>query len=307
MDAFSRDDLTLRTLLAKATEARGEAWIQQLPSAIAACVERWSLILEPPFVDLSYNYAAPATRADGSHAVLKIGDPSDREFRTEAFALEIFDGRGVCRLLELDLETGAMLLERAEPGTPLFDVDDEEPATEAAVGVMQRLWRPVPDDHSFPTVAYWASGIQRLLRDRCGGGTGPLPAPLVERAEAHFADLLSSTGEQVLLHGDLHHWNILAAQREPWLAIDPKGVVGEREYEVGAILRNPAPQLLQQPDPAHILARRLDQLSEMLDFNRERLRDWGIAQAVLSAVWTFDDHPSGWDFALRCAEILSRL
>jgi streptomycin 6-kinase len=127
---------------------------------------------------------------------------------------------------------------------------------------------------------------------------------LVERAEATFTEFLATPYEPVLLHGDLHHGNILTAQREPWLALDPKGVVGEAAYEVGAFLRNPMPRLLQGPDPGRLLARRVDQMAEELGFDRERLLRWGIAQAVLSAWWSYEDHGHGWEPAIACARYL---
>jgi streptomycin 6-kinase len=141
------------------------------------------------------------------------------------------------------------------------------------------------------------------LRSRFAGGTGPLPAELVDRAEAIYRDLLSSMGPVVLLHGDFHLDNILRAQRAPWIAIDPQGVAGEAEYEVGALLRNPP----KGADRARALGRRLDQLAEELGFSRERLRLWGLAQAVLAAWWGVEDHDSVWEGAIECAEVLARV
>ena len=201
--------------------AAGVEWLERLPALVAACGERWSLEVGPPFPQLSFNYAAPARRIDGTAAVLKLSYPDDPGFHMEAEALRLFAGRGAALLLELDKGRGAMLLERLEPGVPLTTVGDDEEATSIAAGVMRRLWRPVPRDHQFPTVSEWARGFDRLRRS-FGGGTGPMPVTLVEEAEGLFADLLASEEEPVLLHGDLHHHNVLAARREPWLAIDPK-------------------------------------------------------------------------------------
>ena len=165
---------------------------------------------------------------------------------------------------------------------------------------MRQLWRPVPPDHTFPTVARWAKGMQRL-RAEFGGGTGPFPSRLVEKAERLFADLLGSMNAPVLLHGDLHHWNILAAERRPWLAIDPKGIAGEPAYEVGALLRN---RLDAGPDIRRLTMRRVDQLAEALGFDRKRLWAWCLAQAVLSAWWSYEDHGGGWEEMIEFAELL---
>jgi streptomycin 6-kinase len=282
--------------------AAGAEWLERLPATVALCEERWSLAVGLPFPELSYNYAARAIRADGTAAVLKLSFPN-AELRAEAEALRLFDGRGAVRLLEVDLDAGAMLLERLGPGLPLTSVRGEEEATSIAADVLGELWRPVPPDHPFPTVADWALGLARLRRD-FGGGTGPLPTPLVERAEALFAELLKSQTEPVLLHGDLHHYNVLAAGRRPWLAIDPKGVVGEPAYDTGALLRNPA-HLLRTPQPAKVLERRLDQLCERLDLDRSRVAGWSTSQAVLAAYWSLEESGRVWDEALAFAELLA--
>jgi streptomycin 6-kinase len=283
--------------------AVGAEWLDRLPSLIAGCEERWSLDVGPPFPDLSFNYVAPTLRSGGAEAVLKLSLPGDPGFQREAEALRLFDGRGAVRLLELDLGHGAMLLERLQPGVPLTAVRDDEEATSIAAGVLKRLWRPVPPRHPFPSVSEWARGFDRLRRS-FGGGTGPMPAALVEKAERLFGELLVSQDEPALLHGDLHHANILTARREPWLAIDPKGVVGEPAYDTAALLHNPA-EALEAPLPGKLLERRIDLLSEELGLDRVRVRGWGIAQAVLAAYWGLEDSGQVWEAALAFAELLS--
>jgi streptomycin 6-kinase len=147
----------------------------------------------------------------------------------------------------------------------------------------------------------------REFRFHDGGGCGPFPAALLEEAESLFAELSASMAGPVLLHGDLHQDNILAASREPWLAIDPKGLIGEPAYEVGALLHNPLPDLLEAPQPACVLRRRVDQLAAELGFDRARIRGWGVAQAVLAAWWTVEDHGHPWDAALTCAKMLAEI
>jgi streptomycin 6-kinase len=293
----------LAQTIVEAFGQKGAEWLRGLSVLAAECAQRWSLTILPPFASMSYNYVAPAVRADGTDAVLKLGVPNP-ELLTEIEALRLFDGRGIVRLLDADPERGALLLERLKPGTLLSSVTDDEQATSIAAQVMQQLWRPVPPEHPFPTVARWAAGLQRL-RDRFDGGTGPFPTTWVERAERLFAELIESMDEPVLLHGDLHHYNILAAERQPWLALDPKGVVGEAAYEVGALLRNPCSRILGEPGVRRISARRLDQLAAELGFDRERLVGWGVAQAVLSAWWVYEDHGHGWEPWIAFADMLA--
>jgi streptomycin 6-kinase len=285
--------------------AAGVEWLDRLPALVTRCEARWSLEVGPPFPELSFNYAAPALRADGAPVVLKLSFPGDPDFEREAEALRLFDGRGAARLLEFDLDRGAMLLERLEPGVPLTTVRSDDEATCIAADVLRQLWRPVPPGHAFPSVSDRARGFDRLRRS-FGGGTGPMPAALVERAEAFFAELLASQGEPALLHGDLHHYNVLAARREPWLAIDPKGVVGEPAYDTAALLHNPV-ETLRTPRPGKVLERRVDLLSEELGLDRERVRGWGFAQAVLAAYWGLEDSGQVWEESLVFAELLSAI
>jgi streptomycin 6-kinase len=285
--------------------ADGLAWLDRLPAILGACEQRWSISLGPPFPRISYNYAAPATRADGTPAVLKSCYP-DHEPLRESEALRLFDGQGAVRLLAADLDQGVLLLERAVPGTPIGALEDDEQAVSAAASVLRRLWRPAPAEHPVPTVADWGKGFARL-RERFGGATGPFPPPLVERAERLFAELAAAMATPALLHGDLNYGNVLAAERESWLAIDPKGLIGEPVYDTGVLLRDPLSYIHSSSEPRRLLARRIDQLAAELGFDRVRIRDWGFAQAVLSAWWSFEDHGRGWEPAIACAELLAAI
>lgn len=283
----------------------GIEWLERLPAIVAECEQRWSLTAMAPFEYLSINYIVPAMRADGTEVILKIGVPNP-ELTTEIEALLVYDGHGSVRLLDVDRDRGALLLERLKPGMPLSNVSDDKEATHIAAQVMHQLWRPPPLDHSFPSVRQWTAGLARM-REHFGGTTGPMPKALVEKAEGLFAELLDSMQDHVLLHGDLHHENILSAERQPWLAIDPKGIVGEPAYEVGALLRNVSPRLFEQSQPSQIIARRVDILTEELGFDRTRLLGWGLAQAVLAAWWCIEDHGQGWEGFVNCAKLVDEV
>src|SRR5262249_26037393 len=203
-----------RTIAALYGEA-GRTWLARLPSLVTEYAQQWSLTVLSPFEPLSYNYVAPAVRADGTDVVVKVGYPNP-ELCTEIEALRCYDGYGMVQLLEVSQEHGVLPLERLKPGIPLSKERDDRRATSIAGEVMQQLWRPAPDTQAFPSVAQWTQGLHRL-RDRFEGGTGPFPAPLVDAAECLFTELLTSMVRPVLLHGDLHHGNILAAERQPWL------------------------------------------------------------------------------------------
>jgi len=299
---FSLPDDLVRTN----TQLHGEAgvqWLNAIPTILRECQRRWSLTVGLPFPGLCFNYVLPATAANGASVVLKICFP-DREFHSEAEALIVFDGTGAVRLLNVDRDSGALLLERIQPGTQLSSASDER-ATSIAAAVMRKLWRPPPENHSFPSVADWGAELAQL-RAHFGGSCGPFPERLVQSAEKLFAELVASMTAPVILHGDLHHGNILADQRQGWIAIDPKGVVGEPEYEIGALLRNPLPDLLSWPQPGRTLARRLDQLADELAFDRHRLHRWAQAQAVLSAWWAYHQGEE-WMDVIAVAELLASL
>ena len=279
----------------------GRIWLKNLPVLIDHCAERWSLYVNPPFPNLSYNYAAPAAHESGEEFVLKLGVPSDA-FSREITALETYAGRGIARLIDADPQRGIMLLEHLLPGAMLSTLDDDDQAMRIAARLMRELWQPVSIDHPFPTLSEWATDLQDL-RKHFGGGTGPLPKDLVEKSEQLWAELIDSTDEEVLLHGDLHHFNILQAQRQPWLAIDPKGVVGDRAYDVCALMGN---CLYTASNPQERFARRIEILSSELGIDRHRLMQWCLAVSMLWAWWSIEDHGpenDSWRGAVAFAEL----
>ena len=279
----------------------GALWLQRIPEIIAACETKWSLRVFPPF-PLTYNYVAPCLCSDGTLAVLKIGFPRDREFQTEGEALAVFQGNGIEKLLQADKDHAVLLLERVIPGVPLSTLEDDEEATRILASVMKHLWKPLPEKHDFITIAEWSNAISQYH-----GTSGPLPSYLVDKAERLFAELIASSAEPVLVHGDLHHENVLSSARAGWLAIDPKGVAAEPAYETAALLRNPRSKLQQHPELEQILLRRILVLSEALHIDPHRIRQWGLAQTVLSAVWSATDEGRGWEHAIAVAEALDTI
>ena len=266
--------------------ARGRAWLDELPERIAACERRWSLAVGDPFPNLSYHWVAPASRQDGSGLVLKLGVPNP-ELTSQIDALRAWEGRGSVHLVEADAVEGVILLERLLPGSSLAEPDDESIAI--ALDVMQRLHAVTPPP-SLPSLADWTRGLERAH------AAGFEPA-LVSRALTLREQLLASAPQSVLLHGDLHHDNILLSERG-WLAIDPKGVVGDPAYEPATFLYNPPDRLLGSTE----IGRRVDRFAVRLD--RSRVVGWAVVQAVLSAWWTFEDHRELDAAILRFAEII---
>ncbi len=262
----------------------GREWCDAFPDLLERVRERWGLTLGETFSYVGYAYVVRAELPDGTPAVLKVAPP-EKELISETAALRHYNGDGICRLIDGDETEVSLLLERLEPGTTLAELGDDVEATEIAASVMKRLFKPLPPEHSFPTIDRWGEAFHRV-REKHNGGCGAFPAELFEPAFDLYFSLCASQEEPVLLHGDLHHYNILRAAREPWLAIDPKGLAGEPAYDVGPYLYN---RIEGVNDVREYTLRRIGQFSEVLGIDRQRLIGWGFAQAVLSRLWTFED------------------
>jgi streptomycin 6-kinase len=257
----------------------GADWLARLPRLAAECAELWRLEVDAAYAGSHVSLVAPATLSDGRLAVLKINFP-DPESEQEPDALAHWDGRGVVRLLSFDRERSALLVERCEPGTALWEVADEDEANRIAAGVLRRLWRPPATEHPFRLLVEeaesWAQGLPAVW-EQLGR---PFEGRLVDEAVAFARELGSSQGEPVVLHQDYHGGNVLRAEREPWLAIDPKPLVGEREFDAASLLRDRRDELVADPSPQRRVRRRLDQLAGDLALDRERMRGWAIVHAL---------------------------
>jgi len=292
----------------------GNHFLNVLPELIVNASQRWGLTDVQPFDNLSYNFVAFAKRGD-SDVVLKIGVPHD-ELISEIEALRLFHGEGACRLIDSDAEQGFLLLERLHPGAMLSTLENDEEATHIAAELMQKTWRPSFDmplavaqyssisTSHFIKLTDWFDGLKKL-RPFYNGGTGPFNENLVERVERSVRDFFAENHQPVLMHGDFHHFNILSSERG-WLIIDPKGVIGPAGYEVGPLLINPWGDLLSGRDYRRMTKRRIDILHEHLGFERERIREWGLAHAVISAWWSIEDNTGG-EYALAFAEMIADL
>jgi len=236
---------------------------------------RWGLALGPPYAAGAGGYAAPAELADGTPVVLKVIHPH-RESEHEADALARWDGDGAVRLLDRTDDGLAVLIERCEPGTPLSAAGPET-ALAVLTGLLPRLW--VPAGPPFHTLADEAAWWVSYLADEWDAAGRPFERRLVDAAVEALTALAPTQGQQVLLHQDLHGDNVLAAGREPWLAIDPKPLAGEREFAVAPIVRSP-----ELGHSRRAVLGRLDGLTAELGLDRDRARGWTIGQTVAWAV-----------------------
>lgn len=253
-----------------------DAWLERVPELVDECVDAWDLRLGDPYPAGAAGYTVRADLADGAPAVLKVIFPH-REAEHEAAALRVWDGEGAVRLLDYDEGRWAMLLERCEPGTLLAEAEPET-ALDVFIELLPRLWtnggapfRPLADE-----AGWW---IECLPGDWERAGR-PFDRRLVDTAVGLLRELSDSQGDQVLLHQDLHADNVLAAEREPWLVIDPKPLVGERAFGIAPIVRD-----VELGRGRRDLERRFDRLTSELGLDRDRARGWTIGQTI---AWSFD-------------------
>jgi streptomycin 6-kinase len=245
-------------------EPGGDEWLERLPRLAAECAERWSLRLGEPFPDALVSLVLPAERGDGTRAVLKLNFP-EPESEHEADALAFWGGVGAVSLLEHDPSRGALLVERAEPGTQAWALPEDE-ATREVAGILRRLHREPPPGHPF-----------RALADAAASWADELPAVerrLLDEWRASLDELLADPVPPVVLHQDLHGGNVIRSDRG-WVAIDPKPLVGDPAFDVASVVRDRRPV----PD-RRTVERRLDLLHDELGLDRERMRAWSFVHAL---------------------------
>lgn len=295
-----------RDKITKIHGSSGKEWVDSIPVLINKFENEWKIKVGDRFA-LSYNYVCPAETLDGNKAVLKLSLPSDKEFRLEYEALQRFPREIVTKIILSDIENGALLLERAYPGTPISKIEDDHEQIHIASQVIGKLHNPVDKEMLaiFPTVKDWAKAFKRY-RNNYSVKSGPIPYKVFDTGEKIFEELLGENKQQVLLHGDLHNDNILLSERG-WLVIDPKGIIGEKEFELGAYLRNPYFDLPKGSDYKKVQTRRTIQFAEELGFDKRRVTLWAIACASISLLWFLEDEGKVEDIYIENFELLNSL
>jgi streptomycin 6-kinase len=270
-------------------DEEGARWLEALPTRVAAFERDWSLVAGRAFdIDGGNAWVAPVQLKDGSEAVLKVGIPHD-EARYEGDALRLIGGDGAVRLLRASVDGYSLLLERCIPGTNLWSLGEEE-GNAVGAGVLRRLWREPGAEAPFERLSEAADRWRREVPEEApAAGYG---ADLVACAVALAGELSESQPRQVLLHGDFHPGNVLAAAREPWLAIDPKPMVGEPAYDLAQWLGNRFEAAVASPDPVGALRRQIVQMSALLELDPARVAGWAFVKAL------------GWDFGPASARLL---
>jgi streptomycin 6-kinase len=292
-------------IIAIAGEA-GRHWLAGLPEQIRLYEERWHLQCSAPFA-LSYNYVAPAKTTTGEDVVLKISFPNNHEFLSEIKALQLYGGQGSIQVLQHDIDNKVVILERALPGTRIGAVKPDKRQISIVSEVLRKIHTPISpkDKASFPSLSDWGKAFQRYRQD-FSVQSGPIPKRMFEEAEEIFAQYTFDNQQSVLLHGDLHNDNILLSDRG-WLVIDPKGVIGDRAFDVGTYLRNPYADLAEGSNYKEIVKSRMLQFSEELGLESKQVQRWTFANAIISLLWSLEDEKKLSDLYLRNAELISEI
>jgi streptomycin 6-kinase len=272
--------------------ASGRAWIATLPRLITDMLHRWALRLDGPARHGMASLVLPVVCADGATAALKL-QPLDEENAGEPIGLRTWDGDGAVRLLDHDPDTGTMLLERLDATRPLSLVGEDAAAIQILAELLARLVA-VPAPYGLRRLA----DITAAMLDQVPRAVRILGNPdeqrLVRICASAVTELIGEPGDR-LLHWDLHYDNILAGQRQPWLAIDPKPLAGDPGFELLPALDNRWDQVVATGNVARAVLRRFDQLTDMLGLDRQRATGWTLGRVLQNALWDIEDGQTALD------------
>lgn len=268
----------------------GKEWIAALPELAAEFLDRWGLRLDGPPAHGMVALVLPVLRQDGTAAALKL-QPLDEESRGEPIALRAWNGAGAVRLLEQEPESEIMLLERLDGERSLASVPDGEAALQSLVELMARLHRtPVP------TGLRQLADVAGKMLDDAPRAAASLADPAERRLLMSYAAAVREVADEPgdrLLHWDLHYENVLAplpgSPREPWLAIDPKPLVGDPGFDLMPALDNRWEDVTATGDPARAVRRRFDLMTEVLGLERPRAARWTLARVLQNSLWDIED------------------
>jgi streptomycin 6-kinase len=278
----------------------GETWLAGISKRVETLAGTWNFRDVRIVPNLTFNFIATVTRnADNQTAVLKIC-PTGRSLQPEVQWLEHYDNVAVT-VFAFDQNQDAFLMEYCNPGTSLKDFLDQngdEAATRELCRVMKKIQKKHGHESSFRHLSELIPDLQSLK--------GVAEPPLFSKAEALFSELTSDRSGDILLHGDLHHDNILLHHTD-WKVIDPHGYIGDPVAETGVLMYNPVGGLPTGTALASLIDRRIGVLSEELGYDRKRIQAWCFCITMLSAAWNVEDFGSQAKVELEIAETIDNM
>lgn len=280
----------------------GKKWVDDYPELLTACVQRWQLKLTGmASTGLLINVIFYAESDTGEPVVLKIGHPHPEQ-KTEMIAMRAYQGRYAANILGWDGESGALLMERVIPGKKLRDVSNDIERSRIRINLINDLPLAVSDTPGLPSFDEWIHRAFRKFRRSSKQLSDEATQEFmsyIELAETLFAKLLHKHPETYLLHGDLHHENILLDEERGWLAIDPKGVVGPKVMECGRYLHNFIEDEITEIEDIEdasdlqirqVLEERFAIFTDMLDFDKIDIIAATFFDLVLSTSWSINSN-----------------
>ncbi|MFJ8849749.1 aminoglycoside phosphotransferase family protein [Streptomyces sp. NPDC102437] len=266
--------------------ASARTWLAALPGLADDFLDRWSLRLDGPSAHGMASLVLPVTRADGTRAVLKLQEATEDNIDA-APGLRAWNGNGVVHLLDHDPDTGTMLLERLDSARPLSAVADEAAAVQILAELLARLV-VVDAPAGFRRLADIAAAMLEEVPRSLPMLHDPAERRLVRTCASAVAELVGEPGDR-LLHWDLHYDNVLAGQREPWLAIDPEPLAGDPGFDLLPALHNRWDDIVATRDVPRAVLRRFDLLTEVLGLDRQRATGWTLGRVLQNALWDIED------------------
>ncbi|MCB5166158.1 aminoglycoside phosphotransferase family protein [Streptomyces bambusae] len=263
--------------------AAGRAFIEELPARAERFLAAWDLRPAGPSRHGVCALVLPVDRADGTPAALKL-QLLDEETAGEPIALRAWAGRSSVRLLEHEPETGTLLLERLDATRPLSSLPDSRQSVRVLAELLAEL-TAVPAPPGLRRLGDIAADLLDAVPEAVRGLPDG-PAGLLRDCAAALAEVAGEPGDR-LLHWDLHEDNVLAGDRAPWLAIDPKPLVGDPGFELLPALANRF--------AADEVRWRFDLMTDVLDLDRERARAWTLGRVLQNCLWDLEDDEGGPD------------
>ncbi|MFJ3326959.1 aminoglycoside phosphotransferase family protein [Streptomyces griseus] len=265
----------------------GRAWIAELPSLAADMLDHWQLRRDGAVRSGQASLVLPVLRPDGTRAVLKLQLPRE-ETAAALIGLRTWNGEGTVRLLDHDPASGSMLLERLDGARTLASIDDDDVAMGILAGLHARLVA-VPAPQGLRGLGEVAAAMLEQAPRAVAQLTDPADRHLLRGWASAVAELADDPGDR-LLHWDLHYDNVLAAQRESWLAIDPEPLAGDPGFDLWPALDSRWDDVVvAQGEPLRVVRRRFDLLTEALGLDRARAAGWTLGRLLQNALWDIED------------------
>lgn len=277
----------------------GEAWINNLSSYLTELSAKWNFRFLNVMPNLTYNFVSLVeVIPTGERVILKMG-PSRKNITTEVEWLQCFN-QGVPKIYWYDDEHHAFLMECLEPGSSLKRLVKEgqdDSATRIFCHTIRDLQSHQQNNPNFPHISELAGNLSSLKNH--------LDDKILSKAESLFHELTTDRVHDVILHGDLHHDNVLSSGAT-WKVIDPHGYVGDPVFEVGAMIYNPCDYFPKERSLSQVVERRLKILAEELPFDAKKITAWAYCRTVLSIAWTFEDHRILPEFAIEIVSAIDQ-